>query len=178
MLFIQRICRFLPPHCPRSVQHLSIFSGTITLEMWKQKANRIIWKIKRNKKGDDGLLYWYHGRELVNVMCDRDLPCFFFFPVIVITEQRVTNCVGHVRYVVVPQNMQFLFLFSFILSIVPFLFVFQTCRSCTKYLVGQYILYPAELVVIAGPINFNKLLKPQPTTAPTATGSGHTWESK
>ena len=48
MLFIQRICRFLPPHCPRSVQHLSIFSGTITLEMWKQKANRIIWKIKRN----------------------------------------------------------------------------------------------------------------------------------
>ena len=78
MLFIQRICRFLPPHCPRSVQHLSIFSGTITLEMWKQKANRIIWKIKRNKKGDDGLLYWYHGRELVNVMCDRDLPCFFF----------------------------------------------------------------------------------------------------
>nr|CAH0108427.1 unnamed protein product [Daphnia galeata] len=57
---------------------------------------------------------------------------------------------------------------------IPFLFVFQTCRSCTKYLVGQYILYPAELVVIAGPINFNKLLKPQPTTAPTATGSGHT----
>lgn len=51
----------------------------------------------------------------MNVMCDRDLPCFCF-PVIVITEQRVTNCVGHVRYVVVPQNMQFLF-FSHLYSL-------------------------------------------------------------
>ena len=74
----------------------------------------------------------------------------------------------HVGHVFSSSTCRFLIVF---LS-----FCFQTCRSCTKNWVGQYIWYPAAPIVVL--INFNKLLKPQPSTAPKQQGSGQTYKDE